>query len=146
MIENTSSHFPEKLTVKDFFQNDAADVYLYDQFAVVEVKEGVTLSYASGFTLLVKGLKLYGNQPWIYVSNRINSYAVVPTDYKYLNKVPTLKGLVIVSPEKSKVNNAHLEKAFFKKPFKIVSNLEEAYEWGKQVLETKSRDKIEVIE
>lgn len=134
MAKTITSHFPGVLEVKDFYQNDAADVYLYDKFAVVEVKEGQTLSYANGFTLLVKGLRIIGTKPWIYISNRVNSYSVVPTDYKYLNKVPTLKGLAIVSSEKSELNNAHLEKAFFKKPFKIVDSLNSALAWGTEIL------------
>lgn len=134
MSKTIASHFPGVLEIKDFYKNEAADVYLYEKFAVIEAREGATLSYRSGFTLLVKGLNIYGATPWIYISNRVNSYSVVPTDYKYLNKVPTLKGLVIVSQEKSKMNNAHLEKEFFKKPFIIVSSLAEAYEWGKERL------------
>ncbi|MDX1463005.1 MAG: hypothetical protein R3359_08110 [Marinirhabdus sp.] len=139
MAQTLTSHFPDRKILKDFYKNEAADVYLYDQFAVVEVKEGATLSYATGFTLLVKGLNIFGTKPWIYISHRINSYSVVPTDYKYLNKVPTLKGLVIVSPEKAVVNNARLEKKFFNKPFRIVSTLEEALIWGQKELDQAKR-------
>ncbi|RDK87047.1 hypothetical protein [Marinirhabdus gelatinilytica] len=130
-----SSHFPENLELRDYFSNEAADVYLYDNFAVVEVKEGTTLSFKNGFSLLLKGLAILGTKPWIYISNRIHSYAVVPTDYKYLNKVPTLKGLAIVNSEKASMTNAHLEENFFKKPFIIVNSLEEAYQWGRNILE-----------
>ena len=135
MSQTITSHFPDVLEVKDYFENDAAKVYLYGQIAVVEATEGATLSYRTGFTLLVKGLKICGTKPWIYISNRVNSYSVVPTDYKYLNKVPTLKGLVIVSPKESEINNARLEEAFFKKPFMIVNTLEEAYQWSKDMLD-----------
>tara|TARA_R100000935_G_scaffold1439_1_gene4529 strand:- start:84534 stop:84947 length:414 start_codon:yes stop_codon:yes gene_type:complete len=134
MPKITSSHFPDTLELRDFFSNEAANVYLYDNFAVVEVTEGTTLSFKNGFTLLLKGLSIIGSKPWIYVSNRINSYSVKPTDYKYLNKVPTLKGLAIVSTSTSEINNAHLEKAFFTKPFNIVNSLDEAYDWGKGIL------------
>jgi hypothetical protein len=134
MNNSTTPHFPNTLELSDFFSNEAVSVYLYDNFAVIEVNEGATLSFKNGFTLLLKVLTSLGTKPWIYVANRVNSYAVVPTDYKYLNKVPTLKGLAIVSSEKSELNNAHLEKVFFKKPFIIVGTLEEAYDWGKVIL------------
>ena len=134
MNNSTTPHFPNTLELSDFFSNEAVSVYLYDNFAVIEVNEGATLSFKNGFTLLLKVLTSLGTKPWIYVANRLNSYAVVPTDYKYLNKVPTLKGLAIVSSEKSELNNAHLEKVFFKKPFIIVGTLEEAYDWGKVIL------------
>ena len=135
MAKTITSHFPDRLQVKDHFSNEAAAVYIYDNFAVVEVKEGTTLSFKNGFTLLLKGLMIMGTKPWVYVSNRINSYAVIPTDYKYLNKVPTLKGLVIVSSKKSEHNHAQFEKKFFKKPFVILNSLDEAYEWGCELLD-----------
>lgn len=135
MIKPNTSHFPGTLKLHDFFSNEAANVYLYDNFVVIEVNEGATLSFKNGFTLLLKVLTTLGTKPWIYVSNRVNSYAVVPTDYKYLNKVPTLKGFAIINSKTSKLNNAHLEKAFSKKPFTIVSDLSEAYDWGKGILD-----------
>lgn len=135
MQEHITSHLPGKLILEEIVDAQAATVYFYNHFVVVEVREGITLSYKNGFSLLVKGLKKLGRKPWIYISHRVHSYSVVPTDYKYLNSVPTLKGLVIISPEKSERNNAHLEKAFFKKPFTIVENFEEAYHWGQTILD-----------
>lgn len=135
MAKKLRTHFPNKLELRDSFSNETADVYLYDHFAVVEAKEGVTLSFKTGFTLLLKGLNILGTKPWVYISNRVNSYAVVPTDYKYLNSVPSLKGLAIVNPNKAELSNAHLEKAFFKKPFTFVKTIDEAYDWGKEILD-----------
>ena len=129
-----TSHFKEDLTLKSTIVHKAATVYFYDNFVVVEVNEGVTLSYTSGFSLLVSGLKHLGTKPWIYVSHRVNSYAVVPTDYKYLNRVPSLKGLVIIHSNNDKKNTIELEQSFFKKPFMVANDFEEALAWGNDIL------------
>lgn len=134
MNSTMTSHFKDKLVLKNTIVHKAATVYFYDNFVVVEVNEGITLSYASGFSLLVSGLKHLGTKPWIYVSHRINSYAVVPTDYKYLNRVPTLKGLVIINPNRAKKNTIELEQSFFKKPFMVANNFDEALAWGNDIL------------
>lgn len=130
-----SPHFNQQLTLLKTIEHKAATVYFYEQFVVVEVNEGVTLSYASGFSLLVSGLKYLGTKPWIYVSHRVNSYSVVPTDYKYLNRVPSLKGLVIINARTSQSDNSHLERKFFKKPLKITDSFDEALAWGREILE-----------
>lgn len=134
MNSTATSHFKQQLPLKRTIVHEAATVYFYENFVVVEVNEGVTLSYASGFSLLVTGLKHLGTKPWIYVSNRVNSYAVVPTDYKYLNRVPTLKGLVILNTNEMMKRNAELEQSFSKKPFFVAKDFDEALAWGNNIL------------
>ncbi len=134
MNSSFTSHFKERLTLKNTIVHEAATVYFYDQFVVVEVNEGITLSYSSGFSLLVSCLKYLGTKPFIYISHRVNSYAVVPTDYKYLNQLPSLKGIVIINPNKIIDENAELEKSFSKKPFIVVNDFDEALAWGNAIL------------
>ncbi|MEL6810945.1 MAG: hypothetical protein AAFP76_06380 [Bacteroidota bacterium] len=138
MRKTHTSHLPGHLDLETIIEQKAATVYFYGNFVVVEVNEGVTLSYRTGFSLLIKGLSILKRKPWIYISNRVNSYAVNPTDYKYLNKVPTLKGLVIVDRSTVGKKNASLEANFSDKPFMVVDTMEAAYQWGKALLEKNS--------
>ena len=80
------------------------------------------------------GLKYVGSRPFVYIANRVNSYSVNPNDYVYLEKVPTLKGIAIVTPTELGKKNAELELNFFRKPMEIFDNVSEAYLWGKQLL------------
>ncbi|NND63085.1 MAG: hypothetical protein HKN48_07795 [Flavobacteriaceae bacterium] len=109
---------------------DIAAIYFYKGVVVVEAHEGVTLSFTTGFTILLHGLRITGFSPFIYIANRVNSYSVSPTDYKYLNKINPLKGIAIVSDSESARNNAELEKNFCTKPLEIFENMEDAHEWA----------------
>lgn len=130
---------PHKLAadaeLEHVLKTDLVTVYFYNDIVVVEAKEGVTLSYKTAFSILVSGLKYVGNRPFIYIANRINSYSVNPNDYIYLEKVPTLKGIAIVSPSELGKKNAELELNFFRKPMAIFDTVSEAYHWGKQILQ-----------
>ena len=129
-----TSHFKEQIALKNTIVHEAANVYFYDNYVVIEVNQGVTLSYTSGFSLLVSGLKYLGTKPWIYISHRINSYAVVPTDFKYLNRIPTLKGIVVINKTKTNLGTEELEQSFSQKPFIVVNDFEEALAWGNDIL------------
>ncbi|KAA3623717.1 MAG: hypothetical protein DWP94_05435 [Flavobacterium sp.] len=129
---------PHKLTVRaeleHVLKTDLVTVYFYKDIVIVEAKEGVTLSYKTAFSILVMGLKYVGSRPFVYVANRVNSYSVNPNDYVYLEKVPTLKGIAIVTPTELGRKNAELELNFFRKPMEIFDNVSDAYLWGKQLL------------
>ena len=57
-----------------------------------------------------------------------------PNDYKYLEMIPNLKGIAIVSYSDFGHKTALLEKRFFKKHFGSFRSLREAYEWSQDVL------------
>ncbi|MEL6810943.1 MAG: hypothetical protein AAFP76_06370 [Bacteroidota bacterium] len=128
-------NLPEKYRLTHVIKSSIARVYVYNKnIAVVEINEGVNLSYLTGMSLLVKGVAVFGNRPWVYISNRINSYSVVPTDYKYLHRIGTLKALSIVTHEEGGKLRPHVESIFCKKPFDIFDELEEAMEWAEIAL------------
>ncbi|PKA84396.1 hypothetical protein ATE92_2584 [Ulvibacter sp. MAR_2010_11] len=126
--------FPEPLALQKVMETEIGNIYFYDNLVVVEAHEGVTLSYATGFSILVKGLQYLGAKSWIYIANRINSYSVNPNDYKYLEKIPTLKGIAIVTPSEIGKKNAALEANFYNKNFTVVDDLPTAYYWAREIL------------
>lgn len=135
MKEERPHPIPETIVLSKILKTKIATIYFYGNFVVVEAREGVTLSYKTGFSILLKGLQLLRGKPWIYISNRVHSYAVNPTDYKYLNRVPTLKGIAVVNYTEAGKRNAQWEATFTKKPYAIFDNVLSAYEWGKAQLE-----------
>ena len=96
MLRKNPHSLPDNTTLSDVIENEYATVYFYGNITVVEVNEGVTISFKTGISLLLKSLTLLGTKPFIIISNRINSYSVNPTDYKYLEIVPSLRVLSIV--------------------------------------------------
>ncbi|WP_339831837.1 hypothetical protein [uncultured Altibacter sp.] len=131
----TSPHnFPASVPLRHVMETELGMVYFYDNIVVVEAYEGVTVSYSTGFSILIKGLQKLGTRPWVYIANRINSYSVNPNDYKYLEKIPTLQGLVIITPDELGKKNAALEANFFNKPFTVVDDLASAYNFAQGLL------------
>tara|TARA_R110002124_G_C8974716_1_gene515869 strand:- start:12138 stop:12611 length:474 start_codon:yes stop_codon:yes gene_type:complete len=139
-MNTTQPHnLPEPFTLTDSIKTEIGTVYFYGNFVVVEMNEGVNVSFKTGFSILLKGLSILGGKPCIYIANRIHSYSVTPTDYKYLNKVPSLKGVAIVNHLESTAANTQLEASFCKKPFEVFNSLEEAFQWGEKTLKSSMR-------
>lgn len=135
MKKEKNSLLADEFELEDRIVRKAATVSFYGNFVVVEFNEGINVSYATAFSLLVKALSVLGRKPWIYISHRKYSYSVKPTDYKYINKIATLKGLIIVRKEEMRNNMEALEANFCQKPFFVVKNMSEAIEIGKKLLE-----------
>jgi len=127
---NVSSDF----TLTDVIQSRIASVYFYNNcIAVVEIAEGKNLNVATGSSLLMKGLMILKNRPWVYISNRVNDYSVQLTDYDVLHRIPTLKALGIARHVATETDPL-LESMFCRKPFNMFTELEEALRWGEHIL------------
>jgi len=105
-------------------------ISVYNAIAIVEIEEGVAVSSKNGFEIFDRLLSIIGGKPWVYISNRVNSYSLDPNDYTHLNQIPTLKGIGVIQYEKSIKTALELEKMFVKKPFKTFNNLDPAIEWA----------------
>ena len=134
MVPNSPHNLPEKIPLLDILKSKVATVYFYENVVIVEANEGAIVSYKSSFEMLVKGIQIMKTRPLVYIANRIHSYSVNPTDFKYLEAVPTLKAIAVVNyTEESKVN-ASYEAKFFNKPIESFESLEDAYYWAKNIL------------
>lgn len=126
--------FPEDIKLIKKLETELGTIFFYENFVVSKFNEGITLSYKSGFHILLTGLQFYSTTPFFYISLRENSYSVVPTDYKYLEKVHTLKALAVVNPYPEKTTTVSLESNFLNKPFQEFKTITEAYIWAKQFI------------
>lgn len=116
------------------FDTKTLTLYVYNKIGVIEAKEGVTLSIETGFSTLLNGMSLVKGFKWIYISNRVHSYSVNPNDYKYLNEIPSLVGIAIVSEDEQRLRNTEVEAPFCKKPFATFFNLHDAFNWAETML------------
>jgi hypothetical protein len=134
-MQKTSPHnLPADFQLKKTLDTDIGMVYFYDNIVVFEAKEGIIMSYKTGFSILLKGLNYLGPKRWVLISNRVHSYSIKPMDYKYLNKVPTLRAVSVVNYSEVGHSNAQLEAKFCKKPFQMFDDLTEAVIWSKGYL------------
>lgn len=111
------------------------DVYFFDHFFVGEFYEGLDLNFDNfeEVTLLVK--TYFPDQPFGFISNRINSYAIRLDDAEKFNKTfPNLKAyaIVIYNPMSEKV--FEIENHFFNFNRKCFKNIASATNWVNDVL------------
>lgn len=110
-------------------------IYIMDNMIVMEAKPNVNITIRNGMFILLKVVKLCANRPMVYISNRVNSYSVDPNDYKFLEMIPNLKGIAVVTYCPRRKQAALLEERFFRKPFKTFGTLVEAKTWAEDVIE-----------
>jgi hypothetical protein len=125
----------QELLLKEVLHTELGNIHIYDSIIVMEAKEDALISFKTGIFILLKVISIVGTRPVVYISNRLNTYAVAPTDYKYLEMIPNLKGIAVVNYHPSLKNAVELEKRFFKKPFMTFKSLESAKLWANMILE-----------
>ncbi|MEW7292789.1 SpoIIAA family protein [Aquimarina penaris] len=107
---------------------------LYNDYAIVVMKKGVTVSpnYIGTFLEIVN--KHYKNRPFVYISHRVNSYSVNPATHLESSKVPSLIGVAVVSDDPLQKIQTKVEKPFFEKEFQHFDTLEEALKWKDEII------------
>lgn len=113
---------------------DFCNIKVFDFYIIVTFNEGVTVTPKMNNTLIHVTETHFDDQPFIYISNRINSYAVNPETYLDTVKIKNLKGFAIVSTNYQAKVNARIEKMFFSKPFETFSNIDDAIRWGQMLI------------
>ncbi len=117
-----------------FYDLDFCTAELYNDYAIVVMKHGVTVSpkYINTFLDIVN--KHYKNRPFVYISHRINSYSVNPATHLESSKVPSLIGVAVVSNDPLQEAQTKVEKPFFKKEFEHFNSLDEALQWKDEII------------
>lgn len=110
--------------------------YLFESFVVAEINEEVVYTWEEHGKLIADDISdLYENNgaELIYITNRINAYAVQPSDWiKFYKSSFKLRGYGIVNYTKSGYFNGVLEKIFANTPFRNFTSLDDAIIWAKQ--------------
>lgn len=111
------------------------DVFVFDGFVVSEIKEGISFSWEDHAQPMIKDItdftKCKGSD-LVYISHRIHSYSVVPTDWlKFFRNSFSLKGYGIVGYSGLVTVSSVIENLFFKKKIRRFNSLEAAVHWAK---------------
>ena len=85
-------------------------------------------------------LDFFGDNRFVYISNRRASYNVNPIIYINLNKARILVGIAVVSEDPGSINMANFEKQFSKLPFEVFVDMEDAQEWAEELVKNKKAD------
>lgn len=110
------------------------DVFIFKHFVVAEMNYGIVYTWEDHAKPIVEEVTNFldtDGSNLIYISNRINSYSVNPSDWlKFFTNNYNLKGYGVVSQSKSSLLNTAIENLFFKKKIKRFSDLNTALQWA----------------
>lgn len=118
----------------DLLKFDFCEMHVYDFYVVVIINEGITVSPKHNTVLINVVDTYFHKKEFVYISHRINSYAVDPSTYIETSKIKCLKGFAVVSKDFKAKSNVDIEKLFFNKPFETFDELDEAVAWAKSIL------------
>lgn len=123
-----------KILIKKY-ELEIGSFYFYKNFVIGEIKEGIITTHENSEELFLIGKEYYGlTAPFVYISNRVNSYSFDPTGhYKSLKLFPNLRGFGVVAYTMRSEKVANLEQVFIDVPTKIFDNLKSAVYWAEQL-------------
>ncbi|WGD34447.1 hypothetical protein [Olleya sp. YS] len=104
-----------------------------DNYVISTINEGVIFGKVESRLQSSEILDVFNDKPFVYISNRINSYSVDPTIYIESSQICNLSGFAAVIGEFSN-RNVEVERLFLNKPFESFSNLEDAKIWANNIL------------
>ncbi|WP_438711826.1 hypothetical protein ACSTS3_04545 [Aquimarina muelleri] len=119
------------ITSYDFY---FCHIEIYEDYVKAKMKEGVTVSPDHNNVLLQIVEKHFKNKAFVYISHRINSYAVNPTVYLDTSKIKNLVGFIVVSKDPKQKMQTRVEKIFFEKEFEQFDTMKEALAWKDMIL------------
>ncbi|MCL5129469.1 hypothetical protein [Algibacter sp. L4_22] len=117
------------------FNYSFGDVFVFDKFVVSEIRQGVDFSWDNHAKAVIDDVFGFLGTPdgatINLISNRINSYSVMASDWvKFFKNSYFLNSYIVVS-DKARLSNATIEKLFFKGTIKHFSQLEMAINFVK---------------
>ncbi|WP_298320709.1 hypothetical protein [uncultured Aquimarina sp.] len=116
------------------YKLDFGLIEIYDDYIKVTMNEGITVSPEHNDVLLEMVRKHYKNKAFLYITHRVNSYAVNPTIYLETAKIQNLVGFAVVSNDPRQKIQTKLEKAFFNKEFRQFDTMTSALKWKDEIL------------
>lgn len=139
----------------DFFKNirqvrefDFGVFYYFDGLVISEMKEGVIFRWKMAEKAIRGAHEVFGKDvPIAYISNRINSYFVIPTDWaKFYKNRHQLHFYSVVGSTKGSFASIILERMFFRNSIRKFTDLEEAINWSIEKVKKEVKfDKVDVL-
>lgn len=118
--------------IKEIREYEFGIFYFFDGLVISEMKEGVTMDWNMAKKAVAAAHEVIGeDKPIAYISNRINNYYVVPSDWvKFYKNRHQLNFYSVVGNTKGSFASLILERMFFQNSIKQFSDLEEAIAWS----------------
>lgn len=121
--------------------------YYFNGLVISEINEGESFCWDKAEKAVNAAHDIFGeDMPIVYISNRVNSYKVLASDWlKFFSNRNKLSFYSVVGNTKSSFASVVMERMFFKESLKQFTDLEEAIEWSLSKLKeskTKHQEKL----
>lgn len=120
-------------SVKEIRTYEFGTFFFFDHLVVSEINEGVVFNWEMAKKVINAAFDILGNQfPIAYISNRIHSYSLVPTDWlKFYKEYKNhLTSYSIVVYRYSTITNIFLEKMFSDIKIQKFNTIDNAINWS----------------
>ncbi len=125
---------------KKLLQLPFCDLEFYENYVIGIIKDGITICENETDIVTKAAHLFFKKMPFVYISKRINSYAVNPVIYQSLSKNKNMIGFAVVSNNYSSLTSAEVEKLFYERPFGIFNAIDEAKRWANTLLRSYNKD------
>ncbi len=105
------------------------DVEFYDSFVIVTIYKDVFLTLEKANIVREEIRTHYKSKDFVMISNRKFKHVVADQVFSK-GLPPNMKGLAIVSKEKTERDKAQIQQRLFDKSFAFFDNLEDAKSWA----------------
>ncbi|GGG39444.1 hypothetical protein GCM10011414_06010 [Croceivirga lutea] len=113
--------------------------YFFDGLVISEINQGITFNWKMAERAIKAAKEIFGDEmPVAYISNRVNEYYVVPTDWsKFFANRHRLLLYSVVGETKGSFASLMLEKIFFGSSINKFHDIEDAISWNLKQLKSK---------
>ncbi|WP_066220586.1 hypothetical protein [Formosa haliotis] len=116
--------------MKRLITNEFGTLKLYEKYVFAQMNEGITITKDLNNILLQIANTYYKDSPFVYITNRKNSYSVDPAIYLETSKIKNLIGFAIVSNIPLALSNVKIERMFLDKPCETFDVISDAKQWA----------------
>ncbi len=118
--------------IREVREFDFGIFYYFDVLVISEIKEGVIFDWNMAEKAVIAAQEIFGeNAPIAYISNRINSYTISPTDWiKFYNNRNRLSFYSVVGHTKGSFASILLERMFFQNSLHQFTDLQQAIDFS----------------
>jgi len=118
-----------------------ANLYVYEQYLINNIKDGVTVSDTHYLALKEIIEKHFPDRKMVYLSNRVSSYTVDPLVHLKVSTIENLAGIGIVTDTNLRAQTALFEGTFSKIPYQVFNTLAEAIVWATMIVKESGNNK-----
>jgi hypothetical protein len=108
---------------------DIAYLEIYDNFIISSIKEDIVFGLEELNWFLQVFEEYFPNKKFGYIGDRVFNYNIKPDTYFISSQHEGLSAMAIICYNELGKQTALFEKEFFKKPFSVFDNLEDAKKW-----------------